>query len=89
MKQEARQQVTLINLKGNSNNMVRKMHSFRTTKIKKGEFEFRVFEGTIRKTPNKQGSFLDSKVIRKGSFPTRARATKRAKVFVKFFRTIS
>ena len=58
---------------------------FRTKKTKAG-FDFVVTRGTERKKANKEGQFVDTKIIHAGTRRTRARATGTAKSFVSFYR---
>jgi len=53
-----------------------------TTKIKKG-YKYNVRRKTERKTKNKKGSYLDSKVVHTGVKPTRARAKAQAQRYIR------
>lgn len=66
--------------------MVNIIFGFRTKKNKNGTFTFVITRGKARKTPNRQGSFLDTKIVKTGTTTTRARALGKAKKQVLFLR---
>lgn len=61
------------------------IYSWRTKKEKKG-FKFDVLQITPRKTKNKAGQYADTKTVKTGHLPTRARARGQAKAWVKYYK---
>lgn len=64
--------------------MANKIYSWRTSKTDKG-FSFSVYEISPRKTQNKQGQYADTKTIKYGVQPTRAKAKTLAQKYVRYY----
>jgi hypothetical protein len=60
------------------------IYSWRTSKISNG-YLFTVSELKARKTPNKIGQYVDTKIIKRGVLPTRAKAKSMAQKWVRFY----
>lgn len=62
------------------------IYSWGTKKTEAG-FKFVVTENISRTTPNDQGRYVDTKVIKEGELPTRARAKSRGQKWCNYMRT--
>jgi len=60
------------------------IYTWRTKKSKNG-FKYEVSKLTPRKTPNKIGHYVDTKVIKTNTLKTRARAKGFAQKWVKYY----
>ena len=63
---------------------MKKIYSWNTKKTK-GGYEYKVKELTPRKKPNKMGHYIDTKTIKSGLKPTRARAKGLAQRWARYY----
>lgn len=64
------------------------IYSWKTTKTEDG-FKFVVTENVSRETPNEQGRYVDSKIVKVGQLPTRARAKTTGQKWCAYLRRVA